>query len=110
MKNTFNDSKHPYMTPLEHYLFASPFNMDKDIYEQLVVALGNLPSDKIKIIAKFIKSHQKYYYPLTQIYNEIKHERIIDCSSSIFLSKCHLLFLENYISMVSFINDFRKFI
>jgi superfamily II RNA helicase len=82
----------------------------KDIYEQLVVALGNLPSDKIKIIAKFIKSHQKYYYPLTQIYNEIKQKRIIDCSSSIFLSKCHLLFLENYISMVSFINDFRKFI
>jgi 5'-3' exonuclease len=120
MNNTFditNNTKHSYLTPLEHYLFVSPLNYtnnDKDIREQLIKAIGYLESDKINLIAKFIKTHPKYYYELNNIIKKInidnQNDKIIDCSSSIFLSKCHLMFMENYISIVSFINDFRKII
>jgi hypothetical protein len=79
-----------------------------DIKEQLLKSVGYLSLDKITQIAKFIKNHPKYYYNLDEIHKELKTDKIIDCSGSIFLSKCHLTFMENYISMISFINDFRK--
>jgi 5'-3' exonuclease len=99
-----------YMTPLEHYLLVSPLNnesSENELEEQLIKAL-DIKMDKIKKIIKFIKTYPKYYYELNKIHKELKNERIIDCSGSIFLSKCHLLFMENYISMISFINDYRK--
>jgi hypothetical protein len=110
MTNTFsiNNKDKYYMTPLEHYLFVSPINNngnDKELQEQIIKALGNI---NIKMIIKFIKEHPKYYYKLNEIHKELRHKRIVDCSGSIFLSKCHLLFMENYISMISFINDFRN--
>jgi hypothetical protein len=88
-------------------------NSFNDMSEQLNKALGYLSNDKIKFLIKFIKSHPKYYYELDKINKELKDKKpkdLIDCSGSIFLSKCHLLFMENYISMISFINDFRKII
>ncbi len=119
MHNTFDISENKdkkyqnnyYMTPLEHYLFVSPFNYtskDKDIKEQLMKSIGHLKSDKMKLIIKFIKNNPKYYYELNKIIKKINNNRIIDCSGSIFLSKCHLIFMENYISMISFINDIRQ--
>jgi hypothetical protein len=110
MTNTFSnkDRKYNYMTPLEHYLFVSPIN--NNIHEQLIKAVGNLPMNKIKMLETFIRKHPEYYYKLDEIYKDLKNKKEIDCSGSIFLSKCHLLFMENYISMISFINDFRKII
>ena len=111
MNNTFNTQKNfYYMTPLEHYILVTPFNINNiiKIKEQLLKSIGYLSLDKITSIAKFIKDHPKYYYDLDEIHKDLKTDKIIDCSGSIFLSKCHLTFLENYISMISFINDFRK--
>ena len=111
MNNTFNTQKNfHYMTPLEHYILVTPFNIGCiiKIKEQLLKSIGYLSLDKITSIAKFIKDHPKYYYDLDEIHKDLKTDKIIDCSGSIFLSKCHLTFLENYISMISFINDFRK--
>lgn len=112
MNNTFNKehSSNHYLTPLEHYLFVSPVNLDKNIEEQLIKAVGYLSDDKIKLIAKFIKHYPQYYYEINKIIKNINKEKVIDCSGSIFLSKCHLTFMENYISMISFINDIRKYI
>jgi 5'-3' exonuclease len=113
MNNTFNIEKHKqYMTPLEHYIFVTPFNNIHNydfIKEQLLKSVGYLSLDQLSLLAKFIKEHPKYYYELSKIHKELKNEKIIDCSGSIFLSKCHLTFMENYISMISFINDFRKY-
>ncbi len=113
MKNTFNQSKNYYLTPLEHYIFITPFNIDdsknNSIHELLLKGVGYLSFDKIKILEKFIKSHPKYYYKLNEVYKDLKDKRIIDCSGSIFLSKCHLTFMENYINIISFINDIRKY-
>ncbi len=114
MDNTFIKGGYKYMTPLEHYLFVSPINLDMNIEEQLIKSIGYLKSDKILLIAKFIKNNPKYYYELNKIIKKINNDNhnndniIIDCSGSIFLSKCHLTFMENYVSMISFINDFRK--
>lgn len=113
MVNTFNntlDKKYNYLTPLEHYLFVSPINLDKDMHEQLIKVVGYLSDDKIKLIVKFIKNNTKYYYEINKIMKDLNIEKVIDCSGSIFLSKCHLMFMENYISMISFINDIRKYI
>ncbi len=101
-----------YMKPLEHLVFVSPFNINDniDLNEQLIKLMGEEKIDKIKLINKFILSHKKYYYELNKIYENMKHERLIDCSGSIFISKCHLLFMENYINMNDFLIDFRKYI
>jgi 5'-3' exonuclease len=101
-----------YMKPLEHLVFVSPFNIDKetDLNEQLIKLIGEEKIDKIKLIIKFILSHKKYYYQLNKIYNEMKDKKLVDCSGSIFISKCHLLFMENYINMNDFLIDFRKYI
>ena len=109
MKNTFDNSKRYYLTPLEHYILVTPFNYSNNIKEQLLKAIGYLSSDKLLLIEKFIKNNPKYYYDLNKIYKELKNKKYIDCSGSIFLSKCHLTFMENYISMISFINDIRKY-
>lgn len=97
-----------YMTPLEHYIFVSPFNLEKDLTDQLIKLVGSMTSDEIKMLVRFINTYHKYYYQLTKIYNDMKTNRLIDCSSSIFISKCHLLFMENYVDMHQFILDFRK--
>ena len=118
MNNTFNNNlhnnshntKHSYLSPLEHYLFVSPINLDKDMHEQLIKAVGYLSDEKIKLIVNFIKNNTKYYYEINKIIKDINKEKVIDCSGSIFLSKCHIMFMENYISMISFINDIRKYI
>ncbi len=113
MNNTFNTQKnYYYMTPLEHYILVTPFNITNIniIKEQLLKSIGYLSLDKLTLISKFIKANPNYYYDLDNIHKELKSEKIIDCSGSIFLSKCHLTFMENYISMISFINDFRKYI
>jgi 5'-3' exonuclease len=107
--NIFNTSL-KYMTPLEHYIFVSPINIDNDIYNNLKQAIGYISDDKIKYIIQFIKTHPQYYYPLNDIYKNINKEHFIDCSSSIFISKCHLLFMEKYINVIDFIKDFRKYI
>jgi hypothetical protein len=122
MNNTFNinlhnnshnnshNTKNSYLSPLEHYLFVSPINLDKDMHEQLIKAVGYLSDEKIKLIVNFIKNNTKYYYEINKIIKDINKEKVIDCSGSIFLSKCHIMFMENYISMISFINDIRKYI
>jgi hypothetical protein len=99
-----------YMTPLEHFLFVSPFNIQKgadylNIYMEKMI---DYKIDNIKQFVRFILSNQKYYYKLDSIYNNIGNKRLIDCSGSIFISKCHLLFMENYVDMKQFLIDFRK--
>ncbi len=110
LTNHFNDKfkKIPYMTPIEHYVFVSPFNVDKSLHEQLLKGLGEINKIKIKEIERFIKNHPKYYFIMDNIYKDMKDKRIIDCSGSHFISKCHLLFMERYINMFQFILDYRK--
>lgn len=99
-----------YMTPLEHYIYVSPFHYEKDIHEQVVKYLGSHSTKTINNIVMFIKKYKKYYYDLDHIYKDLKNKKYIDCSGSIFISKCHLLFMENYIDMNEYINDIRLYV
>ncbi len=99
-----------YMTPLEHFIFVSPFNIQNkpdDLIEYFKQMVDYNIND-IKMFVRFIFSNKKYYYQLDTIYNNIGRDRLIDCSGSIFISKCHLLFMENYVDMKQFIIDFRR--
>lgn len=99
-----------YMTPLEHFMFVSPFNIQKDT-DYLIEHMDKMIDYKmnnIKLLVRFILSNKKYYYQLNNIYNNMGTKRLVDCSGSIFISKCHLLFMENYVDMRQFVSDFRK--
>ncbi len=107
--NTFLENKIKYMTPLEHYLYVSPIDYtSKHLEEDLIKIFTTMPIGKIKKLVYFITRNSKYYYPLNKIYNNMSKEKYVDCSSSIFISKCHLLFMENYIDMMEYIINFRK--
>ncbi len=99
-----------YMTPIEHYMFVSPFDISKskdELIKDLNKMIGHLSKTKIEELVNFLLNNKKYYYNLNKIFNDLSSKHIIDCSVSIFLSKCHLLFLENYIDMVKFLQDIR---
>ena len=104
-----NISNISYMTPLEHYIYVSPLHLDKDLFIQLKNSI-NISDNNIKMIIRFILSNKKYYYPLSQIYNEMNKNKTIDCSGSIYINKCHLLFMENYINMTHYLTDFRRMV
>jgi hypothetical protein len=70
----------------------------------------NISDNNIKMIIRFILSNKKYYYPLTQIYKDMEKTKSIDCSGSIYINKCHLLFMENYINMSEYLIDFRRMV
>ena len=91
-----------WMTPYEHYIFVTPFHLDT--------------LDKSDILYNFVKKYSKpgdsqYFYDLDKLYIELKNNKnkIIDCSSSHFISKCHLLFMENYIDITKYLSDVRKY-
>ena len=104
----FNPFTNNYMTPVEHFIYVSPFH--SNLSDTMKKYLGSLSHKQINNIIMFIKTNKKYYYDLDTIYKNLKNKKEIDCSGSIFISKCHLLFMENYIDMISFLNDIRKYV
>ena len=97
-----NDNITNYLTPISQILFISPININVNIEEQI-----NFINYKNKNkLVQFIKDNKKYYYNLDTIFNDISN--YIDCSASIFLSKCHLHFLENDVDIKQFINNYNN--
>jgi len=94
------------LIPLTQILFITPFNYNEDIMKQIDFINYK---DKNKLVM-FVKNNKKFYYDLDKIYKEIVSGKNsnIDCSASIFLSKCHLHFLENKIDINDFINISRN--
>jgi 5'-3' exoribonuclease 2 len=96
-----------FFTPLEQLIFISPIDLNKDIYLQLSI------DDKyINNIVKFINENPEYFFNLTEIINNIinNKDKNIDCSNSIFLNKCHLIFLEKDINIDKYLETIRKYI
>lgn len=96
------------ISPLEHFLFVSPFNYNTINIDTNYLKLIS-QNNSIKYIVEFIKVYKKYYYPLDKIYKELQTVKHVDCSSSHFISKCNLLFMENYIDINMFVQDFRSY-
>ena len=93
------------LVPLTQLMFITPFDYNEDIMKQIDFINYE---DKNKLVM-FVKNNKNFYYDLNKIYKEIiggKNDNI-DCSTSIFLSKCHLHFLEKHIDINDFINIFK---
>jgi 5'-3' exonuclease len=110
-KNKFRDNslnKELNLTPISQILFITPINYNNDILSQ--VDFINY-ENKNKLV-KFIKDNKKFYYDLDKIYNNIinGNSKNIDCSANVFLSKCHLHFLENEININEFIKTLNSYI
>ena len=99
-----------FLTPLEQLLLITPINLNKDLGDQLRLLDKILPFEYVQKVINFIQNNSKYYFDLDDISKKIMdgNEKIIDCSTTIFVNKCHLLFLEERVDLDSYINDFRK--
>ena len=99
------DVKKNNLIPLYQILFITPFNYNLDLNKQIKFIDYN---DKNKITS-FIKNNKNYYYDIDKIFNEILKgdNDEIDCSTSIFTSKCHLHFLENEIDINKYVQDIK---
>ena len=98
------------MTVLEQIIFISPINLNTNITEQIQILSEVLVPEDIKKLTKFIETNEKYFFNLDEIFYKLKNsnEKIIDCSTSIFVNKCHLTFLEREIDINKYLKDFRK--
>lgn len=105
-KDKYNDDE--FMTPLEQIIFISPINLNLEIESQIDFLDNILSKTDINKIVNFIKQNKKYFFYLDKIFSQIKKNKIIDCSTSIFVNKCHLLFLEKEINFDNYLVDFRK--
>lgn len=95
------------LIPITQLMFITPFNYNKDIKSQINF-VNYKDKDKLKI---FVENNKKFYFDLDKIYNEITSgsNNKVDCSTSVFLSKCHLHFLEKEIDINEFIKLFVSF-
>ena len=87
------------MTQLEQIIFISPIDLNKDIINQLQFVNQILPREDIQKIANFIKNNKEYFFHLSDIYSSLEKVKIIDCTTSVFVNKCHLIFLERKIDI-----------
>jgi 5'-3' exonuclease len=111
---TLNNYKviEPWFTPLEHFVFVTPFDIN-NIKSHLNIdnfTMIQYNKNNINNIINFISNNKHFFYNLTQIYKTLLNNKLVDCSSSFFLSKCHLLFLENKIDINEYIISIRKYL
>jgi 5'-3' exonuclease len=99
-----------FFTPFEQLIFISPLKLDENIKDQLYILNKIISNDDLDKLVEFIKSNKKYFFKLNEIVKEMLNgkQNIIDCSNSIFISKCHLIFLEKEININNYLKDFRK--
>ena len=99
-----------FMTPLEQIIFISPLNLNININDQIQLLNKILSFEDIQKITKFIENNPHYFFNLDKIFQKLmnKKDKIIDCSTSIFVNKCHLVFLEKEIDINKYLRDFRK--
>ena len=98
------------LTPLEHFIFVSPFDIGHMDFIKQLDPIARYNKDKIKKIVEFIKNNSNYYFDLSSIYTKLDTNKMVDCSSSYFLSKCHLIFMEKYVNINDYILDIRKYL
>jgi len=95
------ENKNLNLIPLTQLLFITPFNYNENLVNQMTF-INYKEKNKL---TDFVENNKKFYYDLQKIYQNITNGKNsdIDCSTSIFLSKCHLHFLEKNIDINEFI-------
>nr|QFG74390.1 MAG: XRN 5'-3' exonuclease-like protein [Megaviridae environmental sample] len=100
------------ITPLEQLLFISPINVNHKILPQLNLLVDILEPSDLQTIVKFIKDNKKIFFDLTDIFDNMlqSKRKILDCTNSIFINKCHLLILEGYVDIKNYAKIFRSYL
>lgn len=99
-----------FFTPFEQLIFISPLKLDENIKDQLYILNKIISGNDLEKLEKFILSHKQYFFKLNEVIKNLLDgkKNIIDCSNSIFISKCHLIFLEKEVNIDNYLSDFRK--
>jgi 5'-3' exonuclease len=109
--DTLNFNQPIVFNPLESIIFISPLEP-----EYPLTFFPDLVSDEIKEkIQEFMISNRHFFLPLSEINIKLQTNMaeltdLLDCSVSIFLSKCHFKLLEGKTDPILFIEKFRKVI
>ena len=95
--------------PLESIVFITPL----DITSKLDFFPDSVSSNEIKLIESFIKDNQYFFLNLKEInYNLLTNPEsltdLLDCSVSIFLSKCHYKLLDKNTNPELYLKKFRE--
>ena len=100
-----------HFNPLESIVFITPLESTG-----ILDFLPNSVSEKTKKeIILFIKKNQHFFLPLSEIKTRLMQDikslpDLLDCSVSIFISKCHYKLLEENINPELYIKKFREII
>jgi 5'-3' exonuclease len=99
------------ITRLEQFIFITPFNLNYDLNYQLQYFNNILSKEDFNKVIKFITENKKYFNNLGNFYKNLeKYSNKIDCSTSLFVNKCSLDFLDYYVDIKQFCKDLRKYI
>ena len=110
-KQDLNFDQNRIFNPLESIIFITPL----DITSELLFFPDVVDSKTILLVKKFIAENQHFFLNLKEINTQLLTNPgsltdLLDCSVSIFLSKCHYKLLDHNINPELFINKFRKII
>lgn len=97
--------------PIEQLLYITPIRLS-DLSKPKVYSLFTTNEKLMKKVKRFIESNPQFFYNLDEIYysvlvGNLRH-KLLDCSSSIFVSKCHYEILNYIVDLNQFVNKFRK--
>jgi 5'-3' exonuclease len=95
------------ITPLEHLLYVTPIKLSDLSKDNFYSLFYNIDKNKLK---KFIEKNIHFFYNLDEIYDNFKknNKKLFDCSSSVFISKCHYIILNYVVDITLFSNKFNK--
>jgi hypothetical protein len=90
--------------PLESIIFITPLNISKDL--NFLPDIVNI--DIKKKINEFITNNSNFFSSLSE--ENTLSTNLLDCSVSVFLSKCHYKLLDDTIDPYDYIKKFRELI
>jgi 5'-3' exonuclease len=91
-----------FFTPLEQFLYVTPFNSDHPQKEYLDMLIGS--RGKSAKAAEFVKTMGKYYFDMKMVVDSD-----VKCEGVSYLNKCHITKMSDY-DVSKFIKKFRTYV
>ena len=98
------------LKPIEQLLYITPITKEN----LNILNIFNITQENKNKLILFINNHPYYWLNLDDIYVGLKNnslkKHLFDCSTSVFISKCHYHILDFPINIKDFVNKMRKVI